>query len=131
MIRTQAAFLFCSISRSPFLFTKAIHLMPDVERKAFDITSKRAKSRQQQEQAVDRETTNKGQSSDMTNESEEIDLVQSFNSMTLQTRGSTALCQPEDPEAIKVSKNEEIEDSINWSIFELSNEKYQVPQRQI
>ena len=107
--------------------------MPDVERKAFDITSKRAKSRQQQqqEQAVDRETTNKGQSSDMTNESEEIDLVQSFNSMTLQTRGSTALCQPEDPEAIKVSKNEEIEDSINWSIFELSNEKYQVPQRQI
>ena len=81
--------------------------MPDVERKAFDITSKRAKSRQQQqqEQAVERETTNKGQSSGMTNESEEIDLVQSFNSMTLQTRGSTALCQPGDPEAIKVSKD--------------------------
>jgi len=84
-------------------YKKAIHLMPDVERKAFDITSKRAKSRQQQqqEQAVDRETTNKGHSSGVTNESEEIDLVQSFNSMTLQTRGSTALCQPEDPEAIK------------------------------
>ena len=80
--------------------------MPDVERKAFDITSKRAKARQQQQQAVDKETTNKGQSSGMTNESEEIDLVQSFNSMTLQTRGSTALCQPDDPEAIKVSKNE-------------------------
>ena len=82
--------------------------MPDVERKAFDITSKRAKARQQQqqqEQAVGKETTNKGQSSGITNESEEIDLVHSFNSMTLQTRGSTALCQPEDPEAIKVSKD--------------------------
>ena len=87
--------------------------MPDVERKAFDITSKTAKARQQQEQAVSiystgHETSNKGQNSGMTNESEEIDLVQSFNSMTLQTRGSTALCQPEDPEAIKVSKTENI-----------------------
>ena len=96
--------------------------MPDVERKAFDITSKRAKARQQQqqqEQAVDIETTtNKGQSSGMTNESEEIDLVQSFNSMTLQTRGSTALCQPEDPEAIKVSKNENIYRGLDqWVYF--------------